>query len=79
VRRRHGIDDSDHRPFNVAYADVKNKERLKVQELQKERSAPVIGADQARPIQQQHANAAVPQVRHRAQSELYILTYPCLR
>lgn len=62
MRRRHGIPDNDHRPFNVAYAAAKQalKEReAEAKGLSKRRSAApsIVGGSSTR----QHVSAALGQ------------------
>lgn len=46
MRRRHGIPDNDHRPFNVAYAAAQRAQKEKEGVLKTPNPAAVQGADQ---------------------------------
>ncbi len=51
MRRRHGIPDNDHRPFNVAYAAVQRSRQDKERPAPAQRSQENVITQTARPAQ----------------------------
>ncbi|KAF5393098.1 hypothetical protein D9757_001178 [Collybiopsis confluens] len=64
LRRRHGIPDNDHRPFNVAYAAVQRAKEEKEKEGARILRADIAAAAAASSSQRQ-SNTPAEQVRHR--------------
>ncbi|KAJ3879528.1 hypothetical protein F5051DRAFT_197539 [Lentinula edodes] len=63
LRRRHGIPDNDHRPFNVAYAAVQRAKEQREKENARIRRADLVGV--AAVSSREPANAPPEQIRHR--------------